>query len=179
MTARVAPELETERLLLRGFLPGDLVGLAVIYSDPDVMRHINGGVRSREQTAASIAAYTREWAEHGYGVWAVADKADGTLLGMCGFVERAELGYILGKPAWGKGIATEAARACLRHGFERLGFDAIGAGALRENLASRRVLEKLGMRAHPNDYFDHNGGVYYRMARADYTPGTGTALETR
>lgn len=172
MAHEIIPELETDRLLLRGFAPSDLDALAATFADPDVMQYIKGGVRSRERVAANIAEYAAEWAEHGCGVWAVVAKSSGLLLGMCGFVEPVELGYILGRAAWGQGIATEAARACLCYGFEQLPYDQVAAGALSENLASRRVLEKLGMRPVPNDYFDRNGGVYYRIARAEHKPDT-------
>jgi ribosomal-protein-alanine N-acetyltransferase len=172
MSNAMSPTLLTPRLELRAFRPDDLDALAAIYADPEVMRYIRGGVaegpRTREQTAASMDAYTAEWEQHGYGVWAVINSADGQLLGVCGFVARAEIGYILGRAAWGKGIATEAAHACLWYGFEHLGYEEIGAGAKRENVASLRVIEKLGMRRVPNDYFDRNGGAYYELMRSDY-----------
>ena len=181
MNAQTAPTLRTARLVLRGFAPDDLDALAAIYADAEVMRYLSGGVRTRAQTSERLASYTREWAEMGYGVWAVTlpgpgqdGAADGTaggaLLGMCGFVAREELGYIYGRAAWGQGYATEAARACLRYGFERvdLGFDEIGAGALADNMASRHVIEKLGMRRVANAFFDRNGGVYYRIGRAAF-----------
>src|SRR5262249_8742036 len=102
--------------------PDDLDTLAAIYADPEVMRYIRGGVaegpRTREQTAASMAAYANEWEQHGYGVWAVVDRSNRQLLGVCGFVDRAEIGYIFGRASWSQGSATEAARACLWHGFE-------------------------------------------------------------
>ncbi len=175
MSEFLVPTILSARLRLRGFVPGDLTALAAIYADPEVMRYIRGGARAMAQTAASVDAYDAEWALHSYGVWAVTDKERGLLLGMCGFVERAEIGYIFGRASWGQGIATEAADACLWYGFERLGFDEIGAGALRDNAGSRRVLEKLGMRPQPNDYFDHHGGVYYHLARAEYRPRGGAS----
>lgn len=83
------------------------------------------------------------------------------------FIARAELGYIFGRFAWGRGVATEAARACLRFGFERLGCDVIGAGALKANAGSLRILEKLGMRPTPNAHYDDHGGAYFAIARAE------------
>ena len=165
-----APILTTARLTLRPFAPDDLDALAAIYADPDVMRYINGGVRTREQTAASLAAYAEEWRTQGHGVWAVAETEPATrrLLGMCGFVDRAELGYLFGRFAWGRGIATEAARDCLRFGFERLGYDTIGAGALKANAASLHILAKLGMRPTPNAHYDDHGGAYFQIARAEH-----------
>lgn len=172
MTVHSVPILATERLTLRPFAPDDLDALAAIYADPDVMRHISSCVRTRVQTAASLAAYAEEWRTQGHGVWAVTEMATEALLGMCGFVDRAELGYILGRFAWGRGIATEAARACLRFGFERLGYDAIGAGALTANAASLQILAKLGMRPTPNAHYDDHGGAYFEIARAEWVETT-------
>jgi RimJ/RimL family protein N-acetyltransferase len=166
---RQAPVIETAHLRLRGFAPGDLDALAAIYADEAVMRY-NGGVRDRAQTEAAIARYRAEWATHGHGDWAVTDVADGALFGICGYVERGRLGYALAQAAWGRGLATEAAGACLRYGFERLGFGEIVASAARENGASRHVLEKLGMRQHPHPILEADGGVYYVIARAEYRP---------
>ena len=166
------PMITTERLTLRPFAPDDLDALAAIYADPDVMRHISGGVRTREQTAASLADYAEEWRARGHGIWAVTETATGDLLGMCGFVDRAELGYIFGRFAWGRGIATEAARACLRFGFERLDYETIGAGALKENAASLRILQKLGMHRAPNAHFDDHGGAYFAITRDEWARQT-------
>lgn len=166
-----APTLHTARLTLRGIQPGDLDALAAIYADAEVARYLSVGVRTRERTAAALEAYCAEWRERGYGVWAVEARDTQALLGMCGFVERAELGYILAWAAWGRGIATEAARACLRYGFETLGWERIGAGALRSNQGSLRVLEKLCMRPAPNAYFDDNGGAWFELTREAFAQG--------
>jgi RimJ/RimL family protein N-acetyltransferase len=166
-----APVIVTPRLRLRGFRAHDLDALAMIYADAEVARYLRSGVRTQAQTASVLDEYIAEWPDQGYGVWAVAARDGGALLGMCGFVARAELGYIFARVAWGRGIATEAARACLQYGFERLGWDAIGAGALRENAASLRVLEKLGMRREPNDYFDANGGAWFVLRRGMIAQG--------
>ena len=179
------PALRTERLLLRGFVLNDLDALAAIFADPEVMRFIRCGARTYAQTKEHLACYIREWDTRGYGVWAVTARDDSNeiampdargglggpaLLGICGFVARAELGYILSRAAWGRGLATEAARACLRFGFDTLGFDEIGAGALASNIGSRHVIEKLGFRRCPDPYFDGNGGVYYRRQRESGAP---------
>lgn len=165
---RDAPALQTQRLALRGFATDDLDALAAIFADSEVMRFIHNGARTYAQTEANLASYQREWATQHYGVWAVTLREDDRLLGICGFVARAELGYILSRAAWGQGYATEAARACLRCGFETLGFDEIGAGALADNMASRHVIEKLGFHRVANAYFDGNGGVYYRLRRTEW-----------
>ncbi len=166
-----APIILTPRLTLRGFQKDDLDALTSIYADAEVTQYLRSGVRTRAQTAAVLDAYIAEWRDLGYGAWAVEARGDHALLGMCGFVGKAELGYVFARAAWGRGIATEAARACLQYGFERLGWNAIGAGALRENAASLRVLEKLGMRPAPNDYFDSNGGAWFQLTRDTFAQG--------
>jgi ribosomal-protein-alanine N-acetyltransferase len=180
MSHGTSPTLLTLRLELRAFRPDDLNALAAIYADPEVMRYIRGGVaegpRSREQAAASMESYAAGWVEHGYGVWAVVDRSNEQSHGVCGFVDRTEIGYIFGRASWGRGIATEAACACLWYGFEYLGYEHIGAGAKRENVASLRILEKLGMTRSANDYFDRNGGSYCRLMRSDYTPPDNVSL---
>lgn len=159
------PELVTPRLTLRAFAPSDLDALASLFADPEVMRMNGSGVRSRIETEASLATNAEQWRTRGAGDWAVTRRATGELVGLCGFVEPAVLGYIYSRATWGQGIATEAAAACVACGFERLGFDEISASAAATNAASRRVLEKIGMRRRPNAYFDDNGGVYYAITR--------------
>jgi RimJ/RimL family protein N-acetyltransferase len=89
---------------------------------------------------------------HGFSLWAVTDRESGAVMGDCGLVLYAhqgpeiELGYRLAKPYWGKGYATEAARAWVAHGFDELGLDRIVAATHPDNAASQRVLEKVGMR---------------------------------
>jgi ribosomal-protein-alanine N-acetyltransferase len=90
-----------------------------------------------------------QWAKTGYGRWAVQDKETGKLIGHAGFRPfgaRAELVYVLNRPYWGRGLATEAARECLRFASEKGLFKEVVAFTRTGNLASRRVLEKIGMR---------------------------------
>lgn len=166
------PVLLTPRLRLRGFQDSDLDALAAMYSDATVTRYLPFGLRDRAQTEAAMAVYREMWREHGYGFWAVEMRDERLFVGLCGFVAAGELGYSFTQATWGRGYATEASQACLRHGFEQLGWAMIGAGALRENAASLRVMEKLGMRPAPNVHFDERGGVWYEVARGDAALGT-------
>ncbi|GAA3542355.1 GNAT family N-acetyltransferase [Nonomuraea rosea] len=150
------PELATERLVLRGWREEDLEPLMVIYADPEVMRFIgDGSVRTREQTAAGFALMRREWEERGYGMFAVEVREIGELAGWAGLtiphflpevLPAVEIGWRLGRPFWGRGIATEAARAALRFGFEEAGLDRIVSICHVDQHASARVMTKLGMR---------------------------------
>gem|GEM_PF-2761719 len=97
-----------------------------------------------------IARSARMFSEEGIGLFGVRMRGSEDLLGFCGFVrlegmEEPELGYQLTRKAWGKGLATEASRACLRHAFEGAGMGRVIAGADAPNAASLRVIEKLGM----------------------------------
>lgn len=108
----------------------------------------NGEVWSRQRSGRFIQSAINMFREHGYGQWAMIHKSDQQLIGYCGFVETdndPEIGWRLAPEHWGKGLATEAARAILKHGFETLHFERVTATVQAENAASIRVSEKLGM----------------------------------
>jgi RimJ/RimL family protein N-acetyltransferase len=148
--------LETDRLVLRRFTAADADNLVDLDADPDVMRFINGGIpTSREEIQnevlpAFLAYYQRY---EGYGFWAAIEKATGEFLGWFHFRPRpdaapgeVELGYRLRKSAWGKGYATEGSRALIRRGFTESGVQRVTAEAMAVNQASRRVMEKAGLK---------------------------------
>jgi ribosomal-protein-alanine N-acetyltransferase len=148
------PSLETPRLLLRPFASGDGPAHARLYAKPEVTRFLAGGPFLGEAAArrsrAALELFVNHWAGHGFGVWAVLDRATGAFIGQCGLKylpesPEVEILYALDPPYWGRGVATEAARAALRHGFETTGLDRIVAVARPEHHASHRVMEKLGM----------------------------------
>ena len=148
---REFPARETARLRLRRFASGDLDELAAIHADPEVMRHLGlrGEPMSRGEAQVILTSIISTWRKSGFGRWAVEEKATGRLAGYAGFRpfgERAELVYVLGRPYWGRGLATEAARECLRFASEERLFDEAVAFTRVANIASRRVLEKIGMR---------------------------------
>jgi RimJ/RimL family protein N-acetyltransferase len=145
------PEIETERLRLRPLDVGDLDAWhRQIFSDPTVTRYLP--VRKsipREDAVERLTSQVESWQARGFGVWAVLEKASTQLMGHSGFVtpkapDRIELIYALGRDWWGRGFATEAAAACLRHGFEVLDFTEIAALAFPENEPSIHVMLKLG-----------------------------------
>jgi RimJ/RimL family protein N-acetyltransferase len=167
-------ELETARLRLRPFTPADEDDLCRLYSDPEVMRYIGvGGVRTREQTAEALAKMVGEWGQHGFGMWALLDRRDGRFLGRCGLrplagTPEVELGYTLFKDVWGRGLATEAARASVAFGFDKLRLPRLVAIAHPPNRASRRVMEKVGMRFERQGPYQDIDCVWYAIGRADY-----------
>jgi ribosomal-protein-alanine N-acetyltransferase len=139
----------TARLRLRAFEPEDAPAMEAIYGDPEVMRHVgNGPVRDPEAVASMIRDYAARHAERGWSFWAVEELATGALIGDAGLWasgDEIELGYTLGRQWWGRGYATEAARACLDVA-RRLHLGDVVALAEPANTASLHVLEKLGMK---------------------------------
>jgi ribosomal-protein-alanine N-acetyltransferase len=146
--------LETAGLILRPFGAGDASAHAAIYADPEVTRYLPGGpfppdtVEARSER--SLTRFAEHWTAHGWGVWAVVDKASGGLIGQCGLNHLpdgsdVELLYALSRSSWGRGLATEAGRASLEHGFGPVGLERIVAVTRPEHWASRRVMERLGM----------------------------------
>lgn len=148
-------ELETERLLLRRFTEGDVDRLFDLDNDPEVMRFLNGGIATPRDVIENeiLPGFVRSCDRFvGYGQWAGVEKATSDFLGWFSFEpwdggSRAEvrLGYRLRRLAWGKGYATEGARALIRKGFTELGVQRVVADTYEENLASRRVMEKAGL----------------------------------
>jgi RimJ/RimL family protein N-acetyltransferase len=148
--------LETERLVFRRFSMADAGNLVSLDADPDVLRFVPGGLpASREEIEdeflpAFLGYYQRY---EGYGFWAAIEKVTGEFLGWFHFRPRpdavpgeVELGYRLRRSAWGKGYATEGSRALIRKGFTEFGVQRVVAEAMAVNTASRRVMEKAGLK---------------------------------
>ncbi len=151
-TATVTTILETDRLLLRPWTADDAEAALPIYTDPEVMRFLSLRPTTLEEVRTLLVERPiLHQEQHGFSLWAVIEKATSRLIGSCGLKyldngPEIEVGYHFARAAWGKGYATEAARACLHHGFERLGLARIVAVVDPANHASQRVLEKIGLR---------------------------------
>ncbi|MFN6570287.1 GNAT family N-acetyltransferase [Dendronalium sp. ChiSLP03b] len=145
--------LETQRLILRDLQPNDVHQLAPILANPRVMEFSPTGILSASQIQAKIDSFITSYKTLGFGKWAVIFKETNQLIGSCGIaivqidnVNEREIGYRLDPEFWGQGLATEAASATIQYGFEQLKFPYIFGIVKRANIASVRVLEKLGMR---------------------------------
>jgi ribosomal-protein-alanine N-acetyltransferase len=171
------PEIETSRLYLRQFSMADFNDLSTIRSDPEVMRFIgNGQPHSMDQVRDALGGILSVWKQHGFGRWAVVHKPDKKLMGWCGLAfldntDEIEIGYGIAKEYWGRGFTTEAAAASLRYGFEELKLNRIVAVAMPENIASRRVMEKIGMRYERTGHWYEAELVYYVISQDGYEPG--------
>ncbi|HEX5015680.1 MAG TPA: GNAT family N-acetyltransferase [Candidatus Limnocylindrales bacterium] len=177
-----APRLETQRLILRGFIDTDREPFAAMNADPLVMEHFPFTL-SRAESDALVERIGQRWSEDGVGLWALERRDDGAFLGFTGlavhrfeapFTPAVEVGWRLAVEAWGFGYATEAAREALRFGFDERGLEEILSWTATSNVRSQAVMERLGMTHDPADDFDHPNvpvgsplrrHVLYRLSR--------------
>ena len=173
-------KLETERLVIRPFTPGDQADAVRFFTDPDFMAWSTTGPLNPENARERLRYLVDLFHERGFSKLALVEKAGGALVGYCGFgYERVEgqmspeLGYRL-MPQWqGRGFATEAARAVVTDAFARLRMASILALVMEENRPSRGVLEKLGMTFQQPTIFNGREVMLYRLERSAFldTPG--------
>jgi RimJ/RimL family protein N-acetyltransferase len=143
------PELETERLVLRGWRVEDLDAYRAMLNDPEVDRWLGNEHLSVTQAWRHMAATVGHWTLRGYGLWAVTEKETGALVGRVGPWFPAgwpdlEIGWTLAREHWGKGYALEAARASARYAFDELGAEHVVSLIEPTNERSIRVAERLG-----------------------------------
>jgi RimJ/RimL family protein N-acetyltransferase len=187
------PEIRTDRLMLRGWRHADRGRFAELNADPQVAEFL-GGPLDRDASDALVDRILVRWDSDGHGLWAVERVEDGRFLGFVGlaapsfdavFSPCVEVGWRLAREAWGRGYATEAARAALRFGFVELDLDEIVSFTTVANVRSRAVMERLGMTRDPVDDFDHPSfpdghpirpHVLYRLGRERWRASiTGTS----
>jgi RimJ/RimL family protein N-acetyltransferase len=180
--------LETERMLLRRFTEADARRLADLYGDPRVMRFITLQPPSLAEVESRILpAYLREYRElaDGLGSFASIEKASGQMAGRFslrpansyGLTVGTELGYRLDPAFWGRGLATEGARALIGSAFGHLHLDRVVATTMADNIGSWRVLEKCGMRRVRTFYYPdaemmpgaEHGDFVYELTSSDWT----------
>jgi RimJ/RimL family protein N-acetyltransferase len=147
-------DVVTERLDLRRFVASDLDELAVVFANVDVWRFPYERGLTRDETAAFLDAQIRHWDDYRFGCWVARERLDGHLVGYVGLsvptflpeiLPAVEVGWRFHPDAWGKGFATEGARAGLREAFTTLGLDEVCSVPQDGNPASARVAERLGM----------------------------------
>jgi len=138
--------IDTPRLLIRSFEPDDLDALVRHRSDPEVMKFL-GGVPTPDAVASRLEFYIQHFAEHGFAMGPVIDKATNKFIGVGGLqltegADEVEVGYTVERSHWGKGIATEITIECLEMGFRKYGLKQIIDQTQSANVGSLRVHEK-------------------------------------
>ena len=182
----MAVSLRTSRLLLRPWRDADVAPYAELSADPAVMEFLQPATEPGA-AEAWVARVRAHWRRCGFGQWVVEIPGEASLIGVVGlstvaydahFTPAVEVAWRLARAQWGRGYATEAARAALDYGFDTLGLAEIVAVTVPANLRSRRVMERLGMTRAPKDDFDHPNVpegplkrcVLYRLRRVSATP---------
>jgi RimJ/RimL family protein N-acetyltransferase len=171
----VIPTVETERLVLRGWRDDDLDAYLAMLSHPDVFRFLGGEPPTREDAWRHMAMIHGHWAFRGYGMWAVTEKESGVLVGRAGPWQPEgwlglEVGWTLAREHWGKGYATESARASLRFAFEELGAGRVISLIDPANTRSIKVAERLGEHHDGEWEIDGNPVRVYAIGRREFEP---------
>jgi ribosomal-protein-alanine N-acetyltransferase len=166
------PPPDTARLRLRRPTLEDLDGLAALYAKPGPMRFLNAGKpRPYEESRELLGRIMGHWERHGFGYLVVYPVEGGPLIGRCGLKymleepDTVELAYLFDDTHWGRGLATEVSHALLRWGFETLELPRIVAVADPDNLASQRVMQKVGMAFEGRCRYEGEEAVRYVLTR--------------
>ncbi len=177
--------IKTERLILRPWRDEDLPLIAAINGDPVAMRHFLAPM-TREESDAFVERNRARQSEDGFCMWAVEAPGVAPVIGVLGlartnfeahFTPCVEVGWRLAPAFWGKGYASEGARAALKFGFEEISLDEIVSLTVLANEPSWRVMERIGMTRDLGGDFDHprlpeghrlRRHILYRLKRADW-----------
>jgi RimJ/RimL family protein N-acetyltransferase len=155
--------LETRRLVLRRWRDSDREPFAALNGDPRVMQHFPA-VLSRAESDRAVDRIEAHFEKRGFGLFAAELREERAFIGFIGlsipdfdapFTPCVEIGWRVAAQHWNQGLATEGAQAVLAQGFDSLHLDEIVSFTVPANLASRRVMEKIGMKRSPEDDFDH------------------------
>ena len=169
VTGRIV--FETERLRFRELGPADLLDLAALYADPEVMRYFEG-TRTRQQAAQQIQESRRYYERYDFHLWATLRKPNDLFIGRCGLMPQTvegqsevEVAYMIARRFWGQGLGTEAARGIAHHGFTRHELARLVSIIHPKNGASIRVAQKNGMHFEKDVQFESFPCVLYAMNR--------------
>jgi ribosomal-protein-alanine N-acetyltransferase len=186
----MAPTIVTDRLVLRGIVPGDAADLFAFRSDPVEQRYNDPPLRSLAESRELVERLDRERRELGAVHWGITLAGDDRVVGLLGYNEvvaahrRASIGYDLARRLWGRGLASEAMRAVLEHGFNVLGLHRVQAHTEAANIASIRLLHRLGF-WREGTFHDHvlEDGAFHDVALfvllAPHARGAGRAGRAR
>lgn len=178
------PEINTARLHLRPLRGEDVDAIYGLWITDGVRKYLwDDDVISKEKAASVVQASISSFETSGLGLWVVCARGEDDLIGFCGFwffhdPPQLQLLYGIDPARWGKGLATEAAKAMIRYGFEELSFERIEASTDAPNVGSVRVMEKAGMRFWKRGNSSGLDTVYYEITSGNSQPdATPYALE--
>jgi RimJ/RimL family protein N-acetyltransferase len=169
--------IETPRLLLRPWQTDDLAELTRLLADPEVTRYLVLNEAFTLHDLAEVSARTLEqWNHNGFGPWVAIEKATGRWVGRIGlneihdgpYSDKFEVGWELHQEFWGRGLATEGGRAAMRYGFEVVGLSRIMSASMATNVASRRVMDKCGLRFQGELHLPNTVMAWYAIDRAQW-----------
>jgi RimJ/RimL family protein N-acetyltransferase len=166
--------LETPRLLLRHLEPGDLDVLFALYRDPEIRRYYPDGTLTYQETKEELEWFLNGHPQHPeLGLWATIHRETGAFIGRCGLLPwtidgqyEVEVAYMIAKEYWGQGLGTEAALGVRDYAFERLGLSRLICLIDRDNVASMRVAQNIGMTFEREGRDDVGPFMLYSMTRS-------------
>jgi RimJ/RimL family protein N-acetyltransferase len=171
------PTIDTERLRLRSFREADTEPLCALLNDPDVVRYIGDRtIPNLQECWRAIAGWLGHWALRGYGQWAVEERESGALVGRIGLINPVgwpgpEIAYTLGKAWWGRGYATEGAKAVLDWAFEQRDFEELISLIDPANTASISVATRIGERHRGETELWGHRVLVYAITRDEWRVG--------
>jgi len=160
-------QIETKRLIINKFDASDIDAWALIESDPKVREFVDNKALTFSEAKSYVLENIESYKINGYGRYAVRYKLNKNLVGMCGFLNDElgiDFGYRYSRETWGQGIGTEAAQAVIKYGLTELVLRSIVAGVLPENIASDKILIKLGFIFEEQIYFMGKLCKKYKMS---------------
>ena len=166
--------LETERLIIREHVLSDAPFFFELNSNYNVVKYTGDVAFNNLEEAENIVRYVmNQYKKIGYGRWLVAEKKTNNPIGWCGLkyhadTKETDIGYRLLESAWGKGYATESAKACIDYGFKHFHLNHIVGNAMKENTASIQVLKKLGMTYLTDTLIDDIPSVTYEIHKKNF-----------
>ena len=170
--------IETERLIIRDLEAFDAKGIFELDSDPKVHEYLGKNpIKTIKEAEGVINGIRQHYVENGIGRWAIVDKKTNDFIGWTGLKYEQnlrenfsyyDLGFRLRSKYWGKGIATEAAIECLNYGFDTLNLDEICAAVNIDNLASNKILRKIGLRFIETFEFEGISCNWYKIKKREW-----------
>ena len=162
--------LETNRLLLRELTPIDAENFYNLNLNPIVIKYTGNSAFKNVEEAKEFLENYQDYNQNGYGRWAVIHKETNKFIGWCGLKfgemeNETDIGFRFFEEEWNKGYATESAKACLNYGFEQLNLKRIIGRAMKENVASIKVLEKIGLEYESDSELDGKKAVIYKIEK--------------